>query len=570
MVVRKVSLVTECGQLVLRWRRETLAVFPEDRCCTDDVLASGAGSGHGRGVAPDGRVRDELGNHWIVRGEIFEAFALLMKWGLTILFGLALPIASRAHVGSPDTFFEGRAGAVPISVVVPPPPALPGAAHVSITANDASVQDIRVQTWMWPKPADEKSAVVKAERVPGTTNLWTAEVWMLRPGAYTVRVTVKAANESGEALVPLSVLPLGGQPMSMGLRVALALGGMMLLGVGAGVVSGIVRSSGGMGGRAMAVTLLLLTAGAGAVGKRWYSMDAVYQESGISKPAPVEAVVRKDGERTRMEVHPGTTNTAPWTALVPDHGKLMHLFLIKMPNSDVLAHLHPMPVDGWTFGTAPPTLPGGEYEVYGEVTYRSGISQSMLGKVTLPAVPGAAFELSPVMTNMDVWCGSIGTNAIANGRDMDDSWHVGQGNPRSVPMGLGIESPLMGGYSLLFENAAAVSAGKDATMRFAVFDPTGREVPLQAYMGMIGHALVRRKDGSVIAHLHPGGSYSMAALDVSRAQTGAANATADPLKDSNRVAFPYRFPKGGDYRVWVQLRVTGRVLTGVFDITVKP
>ena len=34
------------------------------------------------------------------------------------------------------------------------------------------------------------------------------------------------------------------------------------------------------------------------------------------------------------------------------------------------------------------------------------------------------------------------------------------------------------------------------------------------------------------------------------------------------VSFPYAFPKSGPYRIWVQTKSEGRILTGVFETTV--
>ena len=39
--------------------------------------------------------------------------------------------------------------------------------------------------------------------------------------------------------------------------------------------------------------------------------------------------------------------------------------------------------------------------------------------------------------------------------------------------------------------------------------------------------------------------------------------------DVYRTFFAECFPRSGNYRIWVQVRVAGRVLTGVFDMVVK-
>ncbi len=51
-------------------------------------------------------------------------------------------------------------------------------------------------------------------------------------------------------------------------------------------------------------------------------------------------------------------------------------------------------------------------------------------------------------------------------------------------------------------------------------------------------------------------------MQMSRAEAGAVA--------SDAVAFPYAFPKPGLYRIWVQVKRDGRILTGVFDADVRP
>src|SRR5258706_13391578 len=38
---------------------------------------------------------------------------------------------------------------------------------------------------------------------------------------------------------------------------------------------------------------------------------------------------------------------------------------------------------------------------------------------------------------------------------------------------------------------------------------------------------------------------------------------------SSIISIPYEFPGPGEYRVWVQIKIDGQVLTGIFDTPVK-
>ena len=100
---------------------------------------------------------------------------------------------------------------------------------------------------------------------------------------------------------------------------------------------------------------------------------------------------------------------------------------------------------------------------------------------------------------------------------------------------------------------------------------------IEPYMGMLGHAAIRRFDGSVFAHIHPMGTISMASQMYFMAQAerqavcGSDNTEAKSLQPSNAatsVSFPYLFPQPGSYRIWVQTKVRGNVLTGAFDLDV--
>ena len=123
--------------------------------------------------------------------------------------------------------------------------------------------------------------------------------------------------------------------------------------------------------------------------------------------------------------------------------------------------------------------------------------------------------------------------------------------------------------------------GREATLRFKIHEPDGSLAKLDAYMGMLGHAAIRRDDGAVFTHLHPAGSVSIAAQQVFQIRAGEKppkRITPEMMEklcqppDANMpqqpLTFPYEFPKPGRYRIWVQVKLGGTVRTGVFDTEV--
>jgi hypothetical protein len=252
--------------------------------------------------------------------------------------------------------------------------------------------------------------------------------------------------------------------------------------------------------------------------------------------------------------------------LLPDHGKLLHLFLIREPARDAFAHVHPIRRGGKNFDLVLPALPEGDYKILCDFTLsESGLSSTASGTVHLPAIPK---DSAPAADG-----GSLKP-------DPDDSWFVRPTNPVRTADNGDIVFAMPKGVEAVWKAHPQLRAKCDAHLKFEFRDSSGQPIPLEPYMGMLSHAAVLRADGGIFAHLHPTGNFSMAAqsyFDAKMARETGGPAPMDhskmhhgiPAGDAS-VALPYEFPTSGDYQIWVQIKTGGQVLTATFDSTVAP
>ena len=476
-----------------------------------------------------------------------------------------LMLFGSAHVGSPDTFWEGKAGPYAVRVIIRSPQVIPAQAELVLRVAGSGVARVTATARIWNGGARGAPPPDDARRVTGDSTLWTLPMWIMRQGSYAVLVHVDGAMGPGDATVPYTAVASAVLKMDPMLGIALAALGVFL-------VAGLVTIAGAatreatlapglapdaaaerrvlrVRGITLAVIVVLL-----ALGRLWWNAeDRAYKRS-VFRPGAIAVSTRAEKGRhlVRLVIDSLSQQNRGWIPLIPDHGKLMHLFLVKEGDLGALAHLHPVASDALAFEAVLPPLPAGRYHLYADVVHESGFAETMVGELALEG-------------STDAWKPS----------DSDDAAYTG---------GAGTPARFDDGSTLAWTGAGRpLAAGDEASLSFALHDARGAPLPIDPYLGMAAHAVVVRDDGSVYVHLHPLGTASMGAERALRAWTPADSvrgsirrkleadtvmATMTPAAVMGEFGFPYAFPKAGRYRVWVQFRSGHGIRTAAFDAQV--
>ena len=466
---------------------------------------------------------------------------------------LALATTASAHLGSPDVFYEGPAGPYHLLVTIRPPLVVPGVARIEILSATDDVQQVRIA----PLPLTASGVARPAspdvlKRSPLDPRAFTGLAWLMESGSWQVRIQADGVLGHGELSVPVPVFARAGERMSKSLEIQL-LALLVFLGAGAiGIAGAAAREAGLQPGQIpgpsdlrrgrilMAITGVVLTTVV-YFAAWWWNDEASSYARFIPRPVTLSPQVSQDGRlMLRLSADPPLQQLSD---LIPDHGHLMHLFLIRLPEMDQFWHLHPEQIHAGLFQQNLPAIPAGRYQLFADIVHQNGVLETLAVEADFPQIAGYPLQ-------------------------GDDSG--GSGPPLSQAA-LGRDSfPLAGRGRFIWERDSSLASQRPSWLRFRVQDENGKPASgLELYMGMAGHAVVLNSDLSVFAHIHPMGSAPMAAISL-------ANPSFDPhaLHRAGAgmlppvVSFPYGFPKSGDYRVFVQIKRAGRVETGIFDLRV--
>jgi hypothetical protein len=334
----------------------------------------------------------------------------------------------------------------------------------------------------------------------------------------------------------------------------------------------------------------------------WQSWADKYKKHMFKPTQAISKVDERGSNELTFTLDTTSQRRTSFPYAIADHGKMMHMFVMRIPAMDAFAHLHPQRIDTATFRTILPGLPKGKYLVFGDIVYNSGYTETIKD----------TFNLTHDLTNFpaidpdDAFTYAIPSDLVDNLQITDAENTIICGKP-----GTGVK--LKDGSTMIWEgmNNDPLDVNKLYSLKFTVLAPDNEPAELDAYLGMPGHAAIVRNDGNVYIHLHPVGTFSMAAEKnlvkrindpqglyqppspgkfydsvntsvkflsslndsvrnkVLMQQMGMTQQAMQGMAHNNTIEFPYSFPSAGKYRIWVQVKRNGQILTAAFDKVVE-
>jgi len=541
-----------------------------------------------------------------------------------------------AHVGSPDVALESMVGPYHALISIKPSGAIPGTATLSLFVDNGSGINVYARPIYFSYGKNASPPSDRLDAVPGHPGQFEGIVWLMDNGSASIELSIAGPLGKGEILVPIVAISTVQQKLpATTAYILIALGAfllILLITIGGLSVSEAITERGkpipanrkrarriAFGFTAVFCMLAIYT------GNAWWQSKVKVYSKYLFKPMHANYHLEQKTGFDELRLTIDTANSQRKKLLpyiIPDHGKIMHLFIIRFPDMDVFAHLHPERTDLLNFTTKLPTLPGGKYLAYADIVYNSGFTETMKDTFVMNnSYANVNPKFDSVLSDPDdalALSGPFKWGATAQNKNKPAG-----NDPKRMQTKDGTTIKMDER-----ENDANYQSGQLYLLLFSLCDKTGQPVKPDLYMGMRGHAIIIRSDGNVFAHIHPVGTYSMAAqtslldrmnlpenqysypdetlfrdsvdrllnnlknmsedernaylmneMKMPTASTNQANENMPGMAPghsmtgmddgNNTVSFPYTFPSPGKYRIWVQVKVNGQIVTAAFDRNVK-
>jgi hypothetical protein len=519
-----------------------------------------------------------------------------------------------AHIGSPGVVMEGSAGPYHVLVMVAPPDVIPGTTTVTVYLQQESNVHVYARPIYYRTGSKGAPSPDLLQPVPGIVGQYRGVLWLMNNGSSSIELHIEGSKGKGSMIVPVVAISTVQKKMPVATVYWLAILGillfiLMLTIIGASVSDAITkkgeplpagkRRSRWIGVSVAALLCSLLLYG----GNAWWQSEASMYRRFMYVPMQANSKIEQVGNHHELLFTIDTSGTrgSLLSYMIPDHGKIMHMFIMRIPGMDAFAHLHPKRVDTASYKAVLPSLPAGKYIAFADIVYNSGFTETIKD----------SFEIAHAITDSlnktdpdDAYAFAIPDNVVDNPMLLDKNTII------CGKTGSGVK--LSDGSTLVWEGVKdePVEAGQLYTFRFALYDKNKQPAQPEPYLGMQGHAAIVRNDGNVYVHLHPAGTISMAAEKNLQARIGdnisaaitdrkifrdsvdryiqnlqsmtetqrnvLLNAGMNMKMDSmpgmrvnNMIQFPYSFPSPGQYRIWVQCKRNGQILTAAFDKLVR-
>lgn len=545
-----------------------------------------------------------------------------MKNFILIILLLAVCVTAKAHVGSAGVQMQGQAGPYKVLVSIEPPDVIPGTAKITVFVENGNAKKVLARPIYFYSGDKGAPSPDELSQVAGQTGQFQGVVWLMESGSSGAQIQIEGDQGKGELVVPIAAVSTAERDMPKNLGIGLSILGvllflLMITTIGASVSDGILRPGETLTpvqrrkrwvnmGIATVICSLILYGGSS-----WWDSWAAEYKQWLYKPIKGIAAILQANDQRVFQLKIDTTGWksqrrgSMLSTLIPDHGKLMHTFFVRTPGLDAFAHIHPERKDSTTFEAFLPKLPAGKYLVYSDIVQRSGFAETIVDTIDIPDQRDAKALL--VTAEEDTYVVTDPINAPGN-VPLDENVVI-CGKP-------GTKTVFKDGSYAVWEGMSnkPLDAGKPYQLTFEFFNPDGSACYPEPYLGMTGHVAVVRTDGSVYIHLHPTGTFAMAAEQTFKDRMADTATTAKApapamfrdsidrylaklkampmeerevflmtemgmydIKDGamtgmdhgNRISFPYSFPKAGRYRIFLQLKRNAKVLTGAYDVTVK-